>query len=145
MSRALVTLRNGDDRERACRWIRQAPPGSRIEFKSPRRTLPQNDRMWAMLTEVSTQLAWHGQRLTPEDWKDLFMGALRKERLVPGINGGLTSIGMRTSDLTKEEMSDLIELINVFAAEHGITLNGCRDDAAQTINANAASQAIRGA
>jgi len=122
MSRALVTLRTADDRERACRWIRQAPPGSRIEFKSPRRTLPQNDRMWAMLTEVSTQLAWHGQKLTPDDWKDLFMGALRKERLVPGINGGLTSIGMRTSDLTKEEMSDLIELICHFAAVNSIKL-----------------------
>jgi|694.fasta_scaffold15168_2 hypothetical protein len=142
MSRALVTLRTADDRERACRWIRQAPPGSRIEFKSPRRTLPQNDRMWAMLTEVSTQLAWHGQKLTPDDWKDLFMGALRKERLVPGINGGLTSIGMRTSDLTKEEMSDLIELIDVFAAEHGVTLNGCRDDASQVADADTASQVI---
>jgi hypothetical protein len=122
MSRALVTLRTADDRERACRWIRQAPPGSRIEFKSPRRTLPQNDRMWAMLTEIATQLAWHGQKLTPDDWKDLFMGALRKERLVPGINGGLTSIGMRTSDLTKEEMSDLIELICHFAAVNSIKL-----------------------
>jgi hypothetical protein len=142
MSRALVTLRTADDRERACRWIRQAPPGSRIEFKSPRRTLPQNDRMWAMLTEIATQLAWHGQKLTPDDWKDLFMGALRKERLVPGINGGLTSIGMRTSDLTKEEMSDLIELIDVFAAEHGVTLNGCRDDASQVADADTASQVI---
>jgi hypothetical protein len=142
MSRALVTLRTADDRERACRWIRQAPPGSRIEFKSPRRTLPQNDRMWWMLTEIATQLAWHGQKLTPDDWKDLFMGALRKERLVPGINGGLTSIGMRTSDLTKEEMSDLIELIDVFAAEHGVTLNGCRDDASQVADADTASQVI---
>lgn len=95
-----------------------------------------------MLTEIATQLAWHGQRLTPEDWKDLFMGALRKERLVPGINGGLTSIGMRTSDLTKEEMSDLIELIDVFAAEHGVTLNGCRDDASQVADADTASQVI---
>ncbi len=75
-----------------------------------------------MLTEIATQLAWHGQKLTPDDWKDLFMGALRKERLVPGINGGLTSIGMRTSDLTKEEMSDLIELICHFAAVNSIKL-----------------------
>lgn len=145
MSRAFLTLRTSDDRDRACRWIRQAPPGSRIEFKSPRRTLPQNDLMWSMLTDVATQLVWHGQKLTPDDWKDLFMGALRKERLVPGINGGLTSIGMHSSDLTKDEMSDLIELIHAFAAEHGIALNGCRDNAAQATDADATAEAIRGA
>lgn len=127
MSRALLTLRTIADRDRACRWVRQAPIGSRLEFKSPRRTLPQNDRMWAMLTDIARQVDWYGQRLTPDDWKDVFTASLRKAHVVPGIDGGFVPLGMRTSDMTKEEMSDLFALIEAFGAEHGVAFD--RDSA----------------
>lgn len=128
MSRALLTLRTIADRDRACRWVRQAPIGSRVEFKSPRRTLPQNDRMWAMLTEIARQVDWYGQKLTPDDWKDVFTASLRRAHVVPGIDGGFVPLGMRTSDMTKEEMSDLFSLIEAFAAERGVVL-GEREEA----------------
>jgi hypothetical protein len=128
MSRALLTLRSIADRETACRWVRQAPIGSRVEFKSPRRTLPQNDRMWAMLTEIARQVDWYGQKLTPDDWKDVFTASLRRAHVVPGIDGGFVPLGMRTSDMTKEEMSDLFSLIEAFAAERGVVL-GEREEA----------------
>ena len=122
MSRAFLTLRTIADRETACRWVRQAPVGSRLEFKSPRRTLPQNDRMWAMLTEIARQVDWYGQKLTPDDWKDVFTASLRRAHVVPGIDGGFVPLGMRTSDMTKEEMGDLFTLIEAFAAERGVEL-----------------------
>lgn len=120
MSRALLTLRTIADRDRACRWVRQAPIGSRVEFKAPRRTLPQNDRLWWLLTEVSRQVDWYGQKLTPEDWKDVFTASIRKAHVVPGLDGGFVPLGMRTSDMTKAEMGDLMTLIEAFGAEHGV-------------------------
>ena len=63
MGRALLVLANEAFRLKAIDWIRRAPLDTRVEFKGPKRTLPQNDRMWAMLTDLSGQLAWHGQRL----------------------------------------------------------------------------------
>ena len=107
------------------RWIAQAPHGTRLEFKAPRRTLPQNDRMWAMLTDIASQLPWHGVKLTPEDWKLVFLDALKRElRMVPNIDGtGFVNLGRSSSDLSKEEMSDLFELIHAFGAKHGVTFH----------------------
>lgn len=43
-----------------------------VHVREPKRSKEQNDRMWPMLNDVSRQVLWHGQRLAPEDWKDLF-------------------------------------------------------------------------
>lgn len=125
MSRAVITLNGKDDGERAVRWISQAPAGTRLEFKAPRRTLPQNDRLWAMLTDVATQLPWHGIKLAPDDWKLIFLDSLKRElRLVPNIDGtGFVNLGRSSSDLSKSEMSDLFELISAFGVQHGVVFH----------------------
>lgn len=122
MSRAILTLHRGADRTLAVQWIEQAPQGTRIEFKSPRRSLDQNSRMWAMLTDVASQLKWHGQTLRTDDWKLLFLDALNREvRVAPSLDGtGCVNLGRSSSDLSKEEMSQLMELIAAFGAEHGV-------------------------
>jgi hypothetical protein len=103
----------------------QAPTRTRIEFKQAKRSLPQNDRLWAMLTDVATQLAWHGQRLTPNDWKLVFLDGLKRElRIVPNIGGnGFVNLSRSSSDLSKAEMSDLLELIACFGAEHAVVFH----------------------
>jgi hypothetical protein len=123
MSRALITLDGSADRARAGALLAKAPPGTRVEFKAAKRSLDQNSRMWAMLTEVSCQVEWHGMKLRPDDWKLVFLDALKRElRLVPNIEGtGFVNLGRSSSDLTKAEMSDLIELIAAFGANHGVT------------------------
>ena len=120
MGKAVVIIRDERDRIQAAHWASKAPEQTRITFARSKRTLPQNDRMWAMLTEVSAQVDWYGERLTPDDWKTVFTAALRKERVVPGINGGFVVLGQRTSDMSKEELSDLMELISAFAAARGV-------------------------
>ena len=125
MSRALLVLNSDADRAKAATWCLKVPAGSRVEFKKPRRTLPQNDRMWAMLTDIAAQVQWHGQHLTPEDWKEVFSASLRRElRWVPNIdNDGMVLLGQRTSDMTTEEMSNLIDLIAAFGAREGVVFS----------------------
>jgi hypothetical protein len=122
LSRYTFTLRSDADRERATRVIAAAPPGSRVDVKAPKRSVPQNDRMWAMLTDISMQLAWHGKQRKPNDWKKRFLDLLNVEsELVPGLDGsGVVELGRSSSDLSKEEMSDMIELMFKFGAEHGV-------------------------
>lgn len=125
MSRHLITINSTADRARAARYIAQAPAGTRVEFKAAKRSLDQNSKMWASLSDISAQLVWHGQKLTPDDWKLVFLNGLRRElRMVPNIDGnGFVDLGRRSSDLTKQEMSDLIELILAFGAQHGVTFH----------------------
>lgn len=122
MSRALLVLNTNADRQKATAWVQQAPWGTRIEFKASKRSLPQNSRMWAMLTEIASQVTHHGMKLSPDDFKLLFLDALKRElRAVPALDGtGFVNLGRSSSDLSKDEMTQLIELMFVFGAEHGV-------------------------
>lgn len=135
MSRALLVLDAPDVREKAKRWIDQAPVGTRVEYKAPKRSLEQNAMMWACLTEVADQVTHHGLKLTTDDWKLIFIDALKREnRIAPNLDGtGFVSLGRSTSDLSKDEMTDLIELILAFGAKHGVTF---KDHAAANENTN---------
>jgi len=123
MTRALVVIAGQMDRQRIAKWAMQVPVNTRVEFKAPKRSIPQNDRMWSMLTEVAQQLPWHGMKLSADDWKLVFLDALNREvRVVPSIDGrGFVNLGRSSSDLSKDEMSDLMELIAAFGAEHGVS------------------------
>jgi len=78
-----------------------------------------------MLTDVAQQLPWHGQRLSADDWKLIFLSGLNQEmRLVPNINGnGFVNLGRSSSDLSKAEMGELMDLIEAFGAQHGVTFH----------------------
>lgn len=121
-ARALLILANATVRERAIKWIRGLPEGTRVEFRGPTRTLDQNDRMWAMLTDISRQHDHHGRKYAPDDWKVLALTALGKEmRFAPAIDGhGFVPLGTSSSRLTKSEMSNLIEFLFAFGAENSI-------------------------
>lgn len=84
------------------------------------RSAQQNARMWAMLTDVSRQVVWHGQKLAAEDWKHIFSAALSKQRVAPGLDGGWVVLGYHTSRMTVSEMGDLMTLVEAFGAEQGV-------------------------
>ena len=123
MSRAVLVLHRQSDRDRAASWVGQAPWGTRITFQEAKRTTDQNARMWAMLTEVARQVKWHGQQLSADDWKLIFMAALPEEtRFVPNLSGnGFVNLGRSSSKLSVGEMADLMDLIAAFGAREGVT------------------------
>lgn len=121
MSRATFVIRSKADRASICRFVQNAPDLTAVTFKRNRRTVDQNSKLWACLTDVARDVVWYGEKLTAEDWKTVFTAALRKTRVVPGIEAAsFVPLGMRTSDMTKEELSDLLELIQAFGAEHNV-------------------------
>lgn len=122
MSRYAFVLTTQNDRQKLASWAFKLPTNTRVELKEPKRTVDQNDLMWALLTEVSRAVVWHGLKLNPDDWKLIFLDALRREvRIVPNIdNNGFVNLGRSSSDLSKAEFSDLIEIIRAFGAKHGV-------------------------
>ena len=122
MARAVITLSTPADRDRAARWSRELPTGTRVEFKQVKRSHPQNDRMWAMLTDVATQKEHAGRRYTPDQWKVLFLHACGREvQFLPSLDGAtFIPWGQSSSELSKAEMSDLIEFIAAWGAENGV-------------------------
>ncbi len=123
MSRALVILNRASDRERVQAWAAKAPWGTRVTFQEAKRTTDQNARMWAMLTDVARQVKWDGLKLSADDWKLIFMAALKQElRMVRNLDGtGFVQLGRSSSDLSVAEMADLMDLIAAFGAREGVT------------------------
>lgn len=126
MSRHLLVLSSEAIRSKALKWVQQAPPGTRLTFQSPRRSLDQNAALWAALTDISGQVDYHGVRLSPDDWKLLFMDALKREvRMVPNLDGnGFVSLGRSSSDLSREEFSGLLDIIYEWGARNGVKFTG---------------------
>lgn len=108
------------DAERA---VRECPRGWMMELRPPTRTLMQNARLWSMLDEISEQVVWYGHKLTSEEWKCVFTAGLKQQRVVPGIEGGFVAIGAHTSAMSVSELSDLMELMSAFGAQHEVVFS----------------------
>lgn len=132
MTRAVLVLNAASVRERAIAWCRKAPPGTRVEFKDVKRSLPQNDRMWAMLTDIARQKEHMGRRYTVDQWKEIFLDALGRETtFAPSLDGStFIPLGRHSSDLSKGEMSDMIELLFSWGAENGVEWSEPKQEAA---------------
>lgn len=96
-----------------------------VVISEPVRTLEQNSRLWALLTDISRQVEWlvngKAQLLKPEEWKAIFTAALRSDkRIAQGIDGGFVFLGESTSRMTKREHRDLTTLIEAFGDERAV-------------------------
>lgn len=115
-----IILAGAEQRQRAQKLILRAPDGYVVSISEPKRTLEQNDRMWAMLTDISHQKPM-GRAHTPDDWKAIFMNACGWEcQFVEGLDGRPFPQGFRSSQMTKGQMSKLIDFMLAFGAEHHI-------------------------
>jgi hypothetical protein len=120
-----IILRTRQDRGRAVRWIENAPDGTVVEFKQKGRSNDQNAAMWSVLTQINRQRPVHnGVKMSAVLWKAIFLQALGAELvMLPTLEGGgLFPFGHRSSKLTKDEMSNLIELMLAWAATEELVI-----------------------
>lgn len=117
-------------RERAKMLIERAPAGYVAQVTEPRRTLPQNDKMWAMLSDISAAQP-ENRKHTPDDWKAIFMNAAGWEvQFLPGLDGRPFPSGFRSSRMTKTQMGDLLDYIQSYGDQHGVQWTDEQQEAA---------------
>lgn len=129
MAEAAIILGKPETRAKAIAWVKRAPDGTALIFRSgDKRTLEQNSMLHDLLTDISRQVPWYGRSLTIDAWKDVLTAAYRTSKheleIVPGLDGGFVMLGMHTSKMTKAELSDLIELALAFGAEKNVRWTG---------------------
>lgn len=125
--RRAFILTTKERRANVARIVAALPQFSRVEVKPPQRTLDQNSALWPALTDVSEQHAHNGVTLSPADWRLVFLDAFwrmkgEELRLVPNLDGtGFVPLsGRSTSDLSVPEMSEFLDMIHAFGAQHGV-------------------------
>lgn len=94
------------------------------------RTVEQNSRLHAMCADVAEQREWAGRRLDTEGWKRLFVDAWAREtgkdggKVVPSLDAqSVVVLNRSTRAMNVGELSELMEWIAAWCAEHDVTLN----------------------
>lgn len=124
MTKVILKITGPLSRQAIKRHADEVPEGWVATFAEPTRNLDQNAKMWAMLAELSEQTDWHGNKLTPEEWKDLLSAGLVQSKVVPNLTGnGFVILGQRTSKLSKSQFAALIELITAFGIDRGVVFS----------------------
>jgi hypothetical protein len=123
-----IILRDDFAKERFIRVVRKAPNDYVGIVEEQKRSNAQNDKMWAMLTDIALA-APDGRKLEPRKWKNLFMDALERElndaafgsQWEPGLDGeGVVNLGHRSSRLNKSQMGELLSFIEAWGTQKGV-------------------------
>lgn len=115
---------------RAHRLIETAPGDCVAIIRKATRTDEQNRKLWPMLEDLRRQVP-DMQRFTRDDIKLRFLNALGVEmRFLPELDGaGMFPTGLRSSTLSKEQFSALIEILYEYGARKGVQWTEDRRDA----------------
>jgi len=94
-----------------------------------RRSVEANSKLHALLADIAAQKQWAGQWLDVEDWKRLITAGWERAsgahvRIFPALDGvGMDVLYRRTSRMTKQEMSELLEYATAWAVQNGVELH----------------------
>jgi hypothetical protein len=101
------------DREKAVVMVRNAPPGSVFELSDPARTIPQNQRLHALISEAVKRGRLIGRDYTTDQWKALFLHAsgFTTEFLPALEGGGFVPYRPSTAVMKKAQVTELMDFI----------------------------------
>jgi hypothetical protein len=117
----MVRITGPKQRRNAHRLVDAAPYYSIVKITGGDRTIDQNAKMWAMITDVALARP-EGRKWTPETWKCAFMHSLGHQvQFADGLDGsGPFPLGFSSSKLNKHQMSELIEVIYEYGSRHNV-------------------------
>jgi len=121
MAGQTIKLLSPASRDLARRLIDKAPDGALCNIREATRSDKQNDKMWAMLSDISRAKP-EGRNWTTDTWKAAFLHSLGHQvQFAEGLdNSGPFPVGFRSSHLTKGQMADLITCIQEYGDRHGV-------------------------
>lgn len=98
----------------------------RLSIEEEKRSLPQNAKLHALLTDIARTTEWAGKKRSVEVWKRLVTAAWLRARgesveVLPALDGhGVDIVWRPTSKLSIAECSELLEFVLAWAAQQGI-------------------------
>ena len=121
-------LRNDLIRRNAVAAIMEAPDNSRVTVGAAQRSLDQNAKLHALLTDLArSPIKWAGKLRTVDEWKMLMVSAHavatgQGGEVIPGIEGEFVAIRESTASMSVARASSLIEYVLAFCVTNGVTL-----------------------
>lgn len=87
-----------------------------------RRSLEQNSKMWAMLTEFAAQVELAGRHFEPAQWKAILLHAWGQEiEFLPSLDGSaFIPYGNQSSKMLKRDMISFLEFMLAEGTKRGV-------------------------
>jgi hypothetical protein len=130
--RLTFRLINARVRQNALEAVRTAPEGYRVVIGQPQRSLDQNARLHAMLTDLAASpVTWAGKRRTMEEWKAIIVSGHSVAtgnggEVIPGIEGEFVAIRESTASMSVARAASLIDYLEAFCVSNGVELKETR-------------------
>lgn len=128
MKKIILKITGEAARKAACREVFAAPEGHIVRITPETRSLDQNAKLHAMLTDISRQAKYLGAKRDVEFWKGLFVSGWQiatgeKPEIVPGLEGEFINIRESTTTIGIRRMASLIEYVQAWAAMSGVVMS----------------------
>ncbi|EAB5457506.1 NinB protein [Escherichia coli] len=125
-------LTNESIRYNAIQYLRTCDLDIIVEFKQRNRSIRQNARLHAMLSEISKKATYHGKARNIEFWKGLFVSGWQiatnqHPEIISGLEGELINIRESTATLSVKKISEIMDYIEAYCAMNSINLSEWRN------------------
>ncbi|POY44077.1 recombinase [Avibacterium gallinarum] len=96
-----------------------------VEIKPLTRTLAQNAKLHAMLTDIAKQCTFNGKKRDIETWKMLFVSGHKiaigeQAEMAIGFEGEVVNLRESTAQMGVKRLASLIDYVDAWAAEQGV-------------------------
>ncbi|MFT4271833.1 MAG: recombination protein NinB [Pantoea sp.] len=131
MEKQIFHLRDSNIRRNCIDFIQQLPanPNSPlvVTISEKTRSLEQNAKLHALLTDVSRQAVFMGKKRSVEFWKGLFVSGWQiatgqNPEIIPGLEGEFINIRESTARMSARKLSGVIEYVHAYCAMNDIKL-----------------------
>lgn len=125
-------LRDNNIRQNCISAIQQLPANPDkplvVTISEPTRSLEQNAKLHAMLSDVSRQAVFMGKKRSVEFWKGLFVSGWQiatgqNPEIVPGLEGEFINIRESTARMSVKKLASVIEYVDAYCAMNNIKLS----------------------
>ena len=125
-------LRSNQVRLNCIEFIKELPTDDKrpfvVKIQPMTRSLEQNSKLHALLSDISKQCEFNGQKRDIDTWKIIMVSAHKiatggKAEMVIGLEGEVINLRESTAQMSVQRLASLIEYIQSWAVENEVKLN----------------------
>lgn len=125
-------LRNEQVRSNSVEFIRNLPTDEKkplvVSIRPITRTLEQNSKLHAMLSDIAKQCEFQGKRRDIDTWKAIFVSAHKiatggQAEMAIGLEGEVINLRESTAQMGVKRLASLITYIEAWGIENGVHFN----------------------
>ena len=132
MDKKQFFLRSNQVRLNCIEFIKELPTDDKkplvVKIQPMTRSLEQNSKLHALLSDISKQCEFNGEKRAIDTWKMIMVSAHKiatggKAEMVIGLEGEVINLRESTAQMSVQRLASLIEYVQSWAVENEVKFN----------------------